>query len=207
MRKGIASIAVSAFAFLTAPQAFAIPVGGLPTGVSGDITDGPFDLTFTLNGGEVVDDADATNVTPNPAPGGNWPITFSVIKEDRSGDMMPAADFVVISGTVFHNFDPHAGEENGAILSFNVTFETPNNPRIVANAIGQDFENIRALDHEGHLDTYTLRAQYTFIGNNILTWSLTINGEHPRVVPEPAALALVGLGLIGAASLRRRKTA
>lgn len=163
----------------------------LETFVIGDGGVGPFSVTHTLD-----------NIHTN------WQSTSTIIETPG------IADSVTVSWGIRHWIGPHADDINPqpTITTLSVTFIDPGTgPNSIAEV--KDTKIVEHLTTTGeiHYDIFTLsffsikfRDEPT-VNRHISSYGVTYDAVHSTVpVPEPASLALFGIGLASMLAWRRR---
>ena len=153
-------------------------------------------FSLSITGGDF--DVDDTHVIAQSA--GNWVVTANI-----SEDAGFVNDVLSINGTAQHLVGPHGEGVNLNIFTFNFTVDADDfapGAHVVPQQSG-------VFAHGGHFDLFHANLSFTTTTtlnfDDITGYTFTVTGEH--VVPEPATLSLLGIGLlgIGAAARRRRK--
>jgi hypothetical protein len=188
-------IALFALFFVPIGNALAVPIPfatGI-AGVSGTIDDNLEFFTLALSGGAVTANAQ----TPAPIPlGPNWPFQLTITLNDTG------QDFVVLSGNVFHDTEPHPPEGNGAPNNFAFLIQAVAIDTVTFNGNTKNVTNAIDLAHLNHFDHYVGTAQEVSVGDKIISWSATFTGNH---IPEPSTIILLGSGLVGLLGLGKKR--
>ncbi len=146
---------------------------------------------------------DAIGINPqNPAPGSGLTFTFDSPVNAFGLEIGDWATCCYLPSELFISFD------GGATRLVASAFTDTDNPGYAA---GDGYRNfVAGIDDSGTFSTVTFYGngfgEYLVAGGTIRYATVDI-GSVTDPVPEPAALGLMGLGLLGLAGLRRRKQA
>ena len=152
-----------------------------------------FEITFDENGNGCVDNSDHICTTP---------LAFTTAPDPTgrvAGDVLIYTLPEVISAG-----DVGISEFGSSTLSDVLTFFDSNNSgfMIVYSELG----GTDLADSGLPGNDFFIGAQEDANGNFTYNVGNIYNGHSPEGVPEPVTLSLFGVGLLGAAALRRRKT-
>lgn len=192
--------------WLTSVSAIAAPLIFLKTGIEGvvaTLNENGNDFTLKIVGGEIK--ADASTIIPA---GADWPILLTITLKESPGDSQ--SDLVSITGSVHHEFRPHAETSPGSTLSFVYSiFQGDTEITFNGRDLGPNRPNaFIPLSHGNHVDYYSGTANANFVGTEedreIFGWTVTLQGEHKVPEPQIHLLLLGGLCALGISINRQR---
>ena len=212
--------------FPTGPGTAFVGIGLNPAGVNNNLT--MYAAPAAGNNLDGVCFVCGTPILTAHAVSGSQFLTFNTnvvgnLDQTGNGDQYPAIDTIQITGsanirfaidTALANYFP--GLNPGTMLTFAAVQTTLNapfqqaDPPFCVHSTGGGYAAGNCIGGQAGAQLGSVGATNGASGPNVLTQSdasTSFESEVQNVVPEPATMTLFGLGLLGAAVLRRRQNA